>query len=208
MTINDIKKATLALMFANYADDLRDENVDEFTDPQYTKYTVNMDASINRALARIEAARVLPLASVTLTSENGTGDSWRRRWNLSSLASDFMAVSRVIREGAWGYESSVHYEMEGNTVVLPFLAEDEDYRVLYHRRVARIALAAPSSTVVDVPDYVADIIPYWVKADLYEEDEANMAVAARNTFEQMLAALTPADGNGQGGVKDVFSGVV
>ena len=208
MTINDIKITTLQLMFANYADDLREQNVDELTNEEYTKYTVNMDAAINRALARIEAARVLPLKSVALTAANGTVGGYLTRWALTTLASDFVAVSRVIHEGNGYYDSSIPYELEGDTIVLPNLDSGESYRVLYYRRPSRVTIAGASSATIDVPDRIAEIIPYWVKADLYEEDEPSAAVAARNIFEQMLADFTPPDSNGQGGVKDIYGGAV
>ena len=208
MTINDIKIATLQLMFANYADDLREVNVDELTNEEYTKYTVNMDAAINRALARIEAARVLPLKSVSLTAANGTVGDYLTRWSLTTLASDFLAVSRVIHEGPWGYDSSIHYEMEGDDIVLPNLDSGESYRVLYYRHPSRVTIAGASSATIDVPDRIAEIIPYWVKADIYEEDEPSAAVAARNIFEQLLAMLPSPDSNGQCGVKDIYGGAV
>ena len=216
MTLNEIKLSTLMLMFTNYGDDLRDCDVDEMTDSTYTKYTVNMDASINRALSRIEAAKVLPLKTVVLTPENAVktenksrfGD-YLTRWDLSSLASDFSAVCRVAEVSSWGYVSSISYEMEGNTIVLPNISEYEgEYSVLYYYRPKRINPASPSSTVIDVPDYIAEIIPYWVKADLYEEDEPSAAVAARNIFEQMLSDIVRPDSNGQGSVKNNFIGVI
>lgn len=208
MNINDVKISTLMLMFANYADDLRDVDIDELSDTQYTKYTVNMDSSINRAIGRIESARVLPLKSVVLTKENGMCGEILSRWELTALASDYLAVSRVILESNWGYESSVSYELEGDTIVLPSIGEGEKYVVLYYRKVKRIAIACPSSTAIDLPDEIAEMIPYWVKADLYEEDEPNLSVVSRNLFEQMLDSITPSNNNGQGCVKNLYGGLL
>lgn len=40
-----------------------------------------------------------------------------------------------------------------------------------------------------IPDYILDIIPYFVKGDMYEEDNPQMAVFARNLFITYLSEI-------------------
>ena len=37
-----------------------------------------------------------------------------------------------------------------------------------------------------LPDYIARLIPYFIKSDLYQEEEPDLAAAARNLFEASL----------------------
>lgn len=210
MTLNDVKKAALQLMFANYSDDLTDENVDEISNEEYTQYLVNMNASINRALGRIESAGVLPLKTISITpatAKESTSSDTFSRYDLKTLASDFLSLSRIAKESARGYIPSVPYHIEGTVVVLEPLKEGEQYIVVYRRRPARISIASVSSTTVDAPDNIAEIIPYYIKADLFEEDEPNLALQARNIFESLLTQLVVDESDGiPGGVVNVWGG--
>ena len=211
MTLNDIKKAALALMFTNYSDDLADENVnvDNLSSEEYTQYTVNMNASINRCLGRIESAGVLPLKTQEITTATtGSVSGNFARYDLSELANKFKSVSRIAKETASGeYIPSVKYHEEGTTVVLPPLESGEKYIVIYHWSPNRVSVTAVSSTDVDVPDNIAEIIPYYIKADLYEEDEPNLALQARNIFESLLTQLVVDESDGiHGGVVNVWGG--
>lgn len=49
---------------------------------------------------------------------------------------------------------------------------------------ANITFADSDNTLI--PDYILDIVPYFVKGDLYEEDEPQMAILATNKFYQLL----------------------
>ena len=208
MTLNDIKKAALALMFTNYSDDLSSEDVDNLSSEEYTQYLVNMNASINRALGRIESAGVLPLKTqeiTTATTDTVSGNF--ARYDLSTLASKFKSISRIAKETASGeYISSVKYHVEGTTLVVAPLDTGDKYIVIYHWRPNRVSITAGSYTVVDVPDNIAEIIPYYIKADLYEEDEPNLALQARNIFESLLSQFVVDESSGDAGVVNVWGG--
>lgn len=208
MTLNDIKKAALALMFTNYSDDLADVDVDTLSSEEYTEYLVNMDASINRCLGRIESAGVLPLKTQEITTATtGSVSGNFSRYDLSLLANGFKSVSRIAKESASGeYIPSVKYHLEGTTVVLPPLETGEKYIIIYRPKAPRVFIGSPSYAVVDVPDNIADIIPYYIKADLYEEDEPNLALQARNIFESLLMQFVVDESSGDQGVVNVWGG--
>jgi hypothetical protein len=52
---------------------------------------------------------------------------------------------------------------------------------------ANITFADSDNTLI--PDYILDIVPYFVKGDLYEEDEPQMALLATNKFYQLLEEI-------------------
>lgn len=204
MTLNDIKIAALELMFTNYSDDLRDQDVDDITSEEYTQYLVNMDQSINRALGRIESAGVLAPRKIVLTRENGEVGDYFTRYSIPELASDIMSVTRIAKENGTDYQQSVDWKTEADEIVIPTLGEGEKYVLIYSRRVRRVLPGAESSTVIDLPQHLAEIIPYFIKADLYEEDEPKLATQARNIFEAFLQTYVYNDEGASGGVKNIW----
>lgn len=205
MTINDIEKNALALMFTNYEQDLSEQDIDLLESEEYRKYTVNMKACINRALMRIQRAQVLPLKSFTIDSTTSYyNDGYHARYDLVTLIPDLFDIERVIFESACGYNPSASFQTEAGTLVLTPLREGERHIVIYEPKVQRVALNAPSSTEINIPDDIADIIPYFIKAELYEEDEPSLAAQARNIFEATLDSLKRNDHAAQSCVIDVF----
>lgn len=205
MTINDIEKNALAIMFTNYENDLSEQDVDLITDEEYRKYTVNMKACINRALMRIQRAKVLPLKKKVINgTTTGENDEFLARYNLEELMPDLFEIKRIAHS-ARRYTPSVSFQIEAGTLVLPSLHGGE-YIVIYEPKLQRIALNAVSSTNIDIPDEIAEIIPYFIKAELYEEDEPSLALQARNIFEATLDSLKRDNYNTQASVVNVMGG--
>lgn len=209
MTINDIKKNALALMFTNYENDLVDINVDELSDDEYTRYTVNMNACINRALARIQNAEVLPYKRAEIDTQTPhTTNGIFSRYNIDDISSDIWDIKRIACESRYDYVTNVDYFIEARTIVIATLERGEKYVCIYTPKVKMIAMSALSDTELNIPDEVAEIIPYFIKAELYEEDEPALATQARNIFEATLDSLKQHEQYNQSSVKNVFRGLI
>ncbi len=205
MTINDIEKAALSIMFANYENDLTEMNMDDVRDEEYLKYTVNMKPCINRALTRIQHAGVLPLQREEITYQTACDKSgYNSRYKLDEISPDIFEIVHIAKEGVYAYEPAVEYFIEAGTLVIKSLATGEKYILVYVPKVKKISLTAASGTEVEVPDEIAELIPYFIKAELFEEDEPSLATQARNIFEASLSALTHGNYSFQGGVRNVF----
>lgn len=205
MTINEIEKNALAIMFTNYENDLSDQDVDLITNEEYRKYTVNMKACINRALMRIQRANVLPLKKKVIDNATaGEVGDFLVRYNLEELIPDLYEIKRIAYS-ARRYMPSISFQIEAGTLVLPKISNGE-YVVIYEPKVQRVALNAVSSTNIDIPDGIAEIIPYFIKAELYEEDEPSLALQARNIFEATLDSLKRDNYSTQASVINVMGG--
>ena len=64
--------------------------------------------------------------------------------------------------------------------------EDEIFNIEYTPEIAMITVSSDNNLELDVPEALARVIPYFVKADLYEQDEPELAATARNIFESAL----------------------
>lgn len=66
------------------------------------------------------------------------------------------------------------------------VVEEETFSIEYTPIVPLITVSSDDNLEIDIPETLARIIPYYVKADLYEQDEPELAATARNIFESAL----------------------
>lgn len=184
MKLGEIKIEALKLMFVNNTNEM---NVDSITnlmnDENYAGYLVNMRGAINRALDRIKNACVLPLKSawVDMTAIEDMGNYFS--YDLTKIE-DFFMLERVVYTDGPVYNGDFEYEMEGKTIVLEKLPGH--YKVLYYPTVDYVSADMSDTDSLSIPEDIARLIPYFIKGDLYQEDEPNLAADARNTFEACL----------------------
>lgn len=188
MNIGEIKAEALKLMFAGY-DTIEEGTVAGLaTDENYSVYLAGMVGSINRCLSDLEAKGALPEKRMELSVAEGeiTGD--RILFDLSGLA--YSEIVRVVKAAAWGYDGCCPYDLEANVLTLDYDAgEQPSFALIYLPRAERVSLATSNSDPIDLPDYLACLVPYFIKGDLYRDDEPSEAAEARNYYEAAVAAL-------------------
>lgn len=190
MKLGDIKIEALKLMFVNMVEDIAIDSLESYAqDEIYKSYLVNMPGAINRCFASIEEKRVLPSKSRTLKRSEALASGGFVRFDLDSLISDFFDIDRIVRESADGdYDGDCDYITEGNTLVLERYEEEDGitYTVIYKPTIARITSLTDDNIEIDIPNNIAAYIPYFVKGDLYRDDEPGEAGEARNWYEQAM----------------------
>lgn len=205
MKLGEVKIEALKLMFADYTDDIGIDNLQDLkTDENYGRYLNSMPGAINRCFARLEDTNAIPVKKVTLPKANGTTANGRTRYNLSTLVSDFGRVDRIVYETADDYEGNCDYIMETDSIIL-LEEKDSNYDLIYYPSMTRITSATEETTELSLPDKVACIIPYFIKGDLFREDEPAEASEARNLFESSLDALNNEIQRRQTSVRQIFS---
>lgn len=209
MKYGDIKLETLKLMFINEGNDLTIEDFEAYEqDDTYKNYLVNMPGSINRCFSELESKGVLPSKSRTLSISEGVVSGAYIRFNLSQIIDDFFDIDRIVSESSCGeYNGDCDYQREGDTVVLDRYSEDDDivYTILYRPSVKRINSFTDNEEELQIPENIASIIPYFVKGDLYRDDEPNEASEARNWFESAIEEMLIKRANKTNKVKTVYS---
>lgn len=207
MTLGEIKIETLKLMFTNLDNDIRVDTLGvNLLDENYRDYLINMPGGINRCFSSLEEKRVLPSRSMQLNFTDGLASGSYWRYDLNKI-SDFFDIERIVRESDDGeYDGDYEWRREANILVL---ANDEDatYTLIYKPRLARITSSTSNDTELGIPDYIASYIPYFLKGELYRDDEPNEASEARNWYEQAMEELLLSQtNNGKiNRVKEVYS---
>lgn len=204
MKLGEIKIEALRLMFADYASDMSLETLQSMKDDEnFGTYLSNMPGAINRCFARFEDKEVVPLKRYTLPKSNGTATNGRIRFDLSILE-DFGNVNRIIYEDTNDYNGNCSYTMETDTTIM-LEEKDGDYILIYHPTIPRVDSGTDDDEEVDLPDKIACLIPYFIKGDLYSEDEPSVSASARNLFEASLDNLNKEVKTKQSHVNCVYS---
>lgn len=208
MRLGDIKLEALKIMFVNMEDDIDIEGLETYAqDDIYKSYLVNMTGAINRCLSSIEEKRVLPSRARLLKRSEGSKRGRFIRFDLAALIPDFFDIDRVVRETSYGeYEGDAEYMTEGNILVLEDREEDEEScTVLYKPKLERLTSLSDDTAELDIPDNIAAYIPYFVKGDLYRDDEPNEASEARNWYEQAMSEIYLKKENKSNAIKTLYS---
>lgn len=64
--------------------------------------------------------------------------------------------------------------------------EEESFQIEYVPKIDMVDATTDNNYELPIPEALARIIPYFVKADLYEQDEPQLSATARNIFESAL----------------------
>lgn len=193
MTLRDIKAESLRLMALGDGTEIETDDLSSLmSNVKYRSYLDAMPGAVNRALGRLEQRRAIPPSRTSLSPADGSVSGPVIRFDLSALIPGFFAVDRVISDSEYDHNSFVDYRMEGDTLVLPYdlIQNGTEVCVMFFPLLPRISSATPDSFSFPLPDRAAALIPYYVKSDLFNEDEPGEAAAARNIFEAGLDELS------------------
>lgn len=209
MKYGEIKIEALKLMFINMGDDISADNLESYEqDDTYSVYLVNMPGSINRCFSAFENKGVLPPKSKILETKNGVASGAFIRFDLQSVISDFCEIDRIVSETDSGeYCGDCDYQTEGDTLVLERFDDSDGitYTVVYKPKIPRVEALTDNEWEIPVPDNIASLIPYYIKGDLYRDDEPNEASEARNWFEAGVSEILAKKTNKNSRVKVVYS---
>lgn len=207
MKYGELKIECLKLMFIHDGVDIHSDDLPSYErDENFRFYLASMPGAINRAFSRIEERRVVPSKSRTFRYNEWTVSGSFMRFDLSRIR-DFFDVERLVYEDTSGaYNGHASYEIEGDTIVLPYYAESDGikYTLVYKPKLTRVNSYTESDTEIALPEGIAAILPYYVKGDLFRDDEPDEASEARNWFEQALDEIAGKRDRVQSRVESIY----
>lgn len=218
MKLGTIKIEALKLMFANGYDELTIDNYDNQDsgngssaldlieaagNSQYRDYLNNMNGSINRCFSVLEARKVLPVKRAVLVA-NADVTEYGKEIDISTV-NDLDDIQRVTVRNERGYDTASDYDTEADTMILPFVHEGDKVTLIYYPRLERLTQTADNTQELEIPDKIATLIPYYIKYDLFREDDASEANTALRWFEESLAQIAQRQESHQSSVDTTVS---
>jgi hypothetical protein len=190
MKLGEIKLEALKIMNINNDSVLVLENMDAILgEKRYAKYLNNMFNCINKAIDIINRKKILPQNRIEMSELEVKQGAINNRFDISSI-SDFMSISRIVYEDSNGYRERIPFEREGNFVVVSNKYLPEYLAMVYNTKIDNITdNIAATDDVPNLSDELARLIPYYIKFELYQEDEPDLALTAKNTFDQGIESL-------------------
>lgn len=187
--LGEIKIEALKLMFADYKNDYSVSNLSSLmANDNYGKYLRAMNGSINRCFDRLRALKKQPKKVIVLDKGLMAEDEFLH-FDLDDET--FASVDYINRityrdEDGRPLDSKVHYEMEGREIIIE--NRSGSFRMIYFEKLPFITTLTDDQVLL-IEDELARVIPYFIKSELMEEDEPELARQARIMFEQTVAAL-------------------
>lgn len=208
MTYGEIKIEALKIMFLNGQDPINEDWLSAYKDDEtYRSYLENIKGSLNRCLSTIEEKRILPSRQKKLSAEMGTASGAFIRFDLPTLIEDYFDLDRVAMECGSDYASDCDYIREGNVLVLPRFHADQEisYYAVYKPKIKRITFSTADTDEIDLPEGIAAYVPYYLKGELFRDDEPNEAADAMNQFEQRMNEISKHNVSRQTSVRSIYS---
>lgn len=209
MTKGELIVACIKLMFDNDTDRLDANIISDNAD--YIGRTNNIIEVINRGFDEVAKARKLPKKTLILVKDMGEVGEYFTKFDLNEVSGedDILYLTNVAYENGAIYDQNIEIKVEGESkLVLPTINEGR-YIVTYHPKYTKqLSYEDPDTKVIeDMPSEALRVIPYFVKAELYEDDDPSRATLSRNIFHQYLQEIPKTPHLKQTKVKSVFSGL-
>ena len=196
------------------------ENISNYEgDSTYSFYFLNMLPSINSAITRVVQACILPLKRLEIDcaeeykkafKESIKDDGSKTKTikkkiiiKLSDYVDDIYKIKLIEYEDKNGDACKMSYRIIGDYLEVSPLAEG-NFIIYYYPKIKSIESIYANNRDLDsindldlsdigLDDSILTYIPYYVKADLLEQDKPSEANIARNTFEQYIASFEMAE---------------
>ena len=121
------------------------------------------------------------------------------RIDLKTVTKDFyrLVTTDVVKEKDDSYIKFKDYEWEGDsTLILDGLTEG-NYKVHYFAYPKEITAETPDDYELELDPEVAALLPVYIAAELYEDDDSSMAYYFREQYNEAKQRLVPTQTHGK-----------
>lgn len=200
MTWGEAKLICLQTMYAN-------EGVTILQDDSTEEYLNAMPGKANEAMMQLSLVGrpLLKEAKIAVGVENELEAAVLEggatcRVHLKEYLPDFRALHQLMLDSQGIYGDAEEYRVVGDDVlVLPGDVAGV-YTVIYKAYPAQVSRDTADETVLDVHEECAALVPIYMAAELYKDDDLALATVLRNEYEDGLqkirAAWTESGGGG------------
>lgn len=205
MTLGEIKIEALKMMALNGENDIFEQDVTRLAvDDAYREYLLNMTGAINRCFSRLETLRVLPTKVREIVPTEFSTETGRARFSLLSIEDLFEVKGISVERESGKITDNCEFIRIGDTVILDGISEGDRIWLLYRPALRRVSSITEASYVPEIPEDMAELIPYYIKGDLFRTDEPDEAQEAMSWFEQRIAECARNENGNQTSVRPVY----
>ena len=156
-------------------------------DPNYSDYLNAMIGAINRCLSVFEIKGVIPKKRISVPFDASRVVNGSFVINIGDLAPDCKKVDCVITYPKGDLPSHIEFADSGDgEIFVEPLSEGACYTVRYEPLTERISPSTAESHELELPNRLAELIPYFVKGDILRVDEPEEAKDAHTLFYGLL----------------------
>ena len=210
MKLGELKIETLMLIFPSISIDVDTENEEKLrqaldnlkADPNYCDYLSAMTGAINRCFTNLESKGVLPLRYTTFSSDDFALEADRLSLDISEIKGK---IERVDFRNLWERKENCDFTLEGDRLTIEDRGEGV-YTVVYEAEIPRIKNITGANYIIDLPDKITSLMPYFIKSEVIRADDSDEASAARSLYEAGIAEIVNGSNRYgyQGKVESVF----
>ena len=208
MTWGEVKLIALQTMFSNEGPNLSVDDINQeylYAMPGKANEAMQQIAAVGRPFLKDWHIKIAEDAAEAVTPELLTLPAVEKHYKISlgHYLPRFRCIDRgqVMLDDGNIYDVAEDWHMEGDDVlVIPGNVSGE-YTVWYQAYPQTITAATPDDAAIDMPENAAVLIPLYIAAELYKEDELAMATVLRNEYEDGLQKLQAAWQAGTAGLR-------
>lgn len=184
MLMSELKVATLKLI-ENDGEELYPENIVSLEEQDnYKPYLLAFNEAFNRGLSRIVTSKKMPLKRVKKSFDSKVVDM------SLDFIEDVYEIAHIAFKNQQGEEIYPSYKLISNQYIEFEEAFVGDITIYYHRQVGYVEdNDALDLKTIGINDYLANALQFYIKADLYESDDASKAQYSLNRFENYLEQI-------------------
>jgi hypothetical protein len=184
MKLGDIKIIALQIMHADLtAEGINADNLSaDALEGEYVNEIKAMPHLINQAIDIINVSDILPTKSFRA---DAVGDDDLNTIQVN-LTDSRQRIVNIFYDSGTAIESGISPLFISDKVVMLPKCSRGEYVIEYKPVIDPITPYTPNKAEIDMPDSIARLIPYFIKAELYEEDEPSASQKAMEIFENGL----------------------
>lgn len=188
MKLIDLKKQTLQLMLVEDEEITNEDILNGNED--YSQYLNNFIGSFNGAISRGIITKIIPYKSFFITFDESNVKNKTIKTDTREKANDIYEIEQVFYIDERGKYKNTQFQLIGNYIILDGVKNVNcKYEVVYSPTIRIVEDDENNLELTDlgISNEFANAIKYYIKADLYEQDDATLAVNSRNIFENYIS---------------------
>lgn len=191
MKLGEIKVQALMLMYPSLGvkvDSSSDESINNLifelkANPNYEALLLDSVGAINRALSYLEFKGISKAKCVQLQAKE------QKRLSNGKCLVELKDLYRVesVKTYINGSEYELSWEQREKEIILDYI--NSEYYITYKAIIPRISQLTEDSLEIDLPREALELIPYYVKWELFVIEDYSSAKESREYFENMVSQL-------------------